>query len=68
MISDALRLASEPAERRRLWLALLDEYEAEAPALILYPVQDVIGKRRDLRFTHYPLYYMDLRAYNLGFG
>jgi peptide/nickel transport system substrate-binding protein len=67
-IADALRAASAPAERRRLWLLLMDEFEAEAPAMILYPVQEVIGKRRDLRFTHYPLYFMDLRAYNLGFA
>ena len=67
-ISDAFRAATEPTERRRLWLRLLDEFEAEAPALILYPVEEVFGKRRDLRFTHYPLYYMDLRSYNLGFA
>ncbi|MFI5011462.1 MAG: ABC transporter substrate-binding protein [Hyphomicrobiales bacterium] len=67
-ISDAFRAATDPAERHRLWLRLLDEYEAEAPAMILYPVQEVIGKRRDLRFTHYPLYYLDLRSYNLGFA
>jgi peptide/nickel transport system substrate-binding protein len=67
-ISDAFRAATDPAERRRLWLRLLDEFEAEAPAMILYPVQEVFGKRRDLRFTHYPLYYMDLRSYNLGFA
>jgi peptide/nickel transport system substrate-binding protein len=35
--------------------------------MILYPVQEVIGKRRDIRFTHYPLYFMDLRGYNLAF-
>ena len=67
-ISDALRAATDPAERKRLWLALLDEYEAEAPALILYPVQEVIGKRRSVGFTHYPLYYFDGRAYNLSFA
>jgi peptide/nickel transport system substrate-binding protein len=66
-ISNAFRAATDPPERRRLWLRLLEEYEAEAPAMILYPVQEVIGKRRDLRFTHYPLYYLDLRSYNLGF-
>eukprot|EP01037_Dinobryon_pediforme_P016062 gene16062-16234_t len=65
-ISDALAVATEPAERRRLWLALMDEYEAEAPALILYPIQEVFAKRRDIRFAHYPLYYMDLRQKNFG--
>jgi peptide/nickel transport system substrate-binding protein len=67
-ISEALAAATEPAERRRLWLALMDEYEAEAPALILYPIQEVFAKRRDIRFTHYPLYYMDLRQKNFGYS
>ncbi len=64
----ALRLAHEPAERKRLWLALLDEFEAEAPALILYPVRDYLGKRRALRWSHPPLYFMDFRASELSFG
>lgn len=67
-ICDALAIATDPAERRRLWLMLLDEYEAEAPALILYGVREYFAKRRGLRFTHYPLYYMDFRGYNLGFA
>src|SRR5262245_1773530 len=67
-LSDRFRAATDPAERRRLWFALLDEYEAEAPAVILYPVREIIGKRRDIRFNHYPLYYMDFRNYNLSFA
>jgi peptide/nickel transport system substrate-binding protein len=67
-ISDALRAASAPAERKRLWFALMDAFEAEAPAMILYPVQEVIGKRRDIGFTHYPLYFFDCRSYNLRFA
>jgi peptide/nickel transport system substrate-binding protein len=66
-IADALALATEPAERKRLWLALLDEYEAEAPALILYQVREVFAKRRDIRYTQAPLYYMDLRPDNFGY-
>ncbi len=65
---DALRIAAEPAERRRLWLALLDEFEAEAPALILYPVREYFAKRRSIRWSHPPLYYMDFRADQLGFA
>jgi peptide/nickel transport system substrate-binding protein len=65
---DALRLATAPEERRRLWLALLDEFEAEAPALILYPVREYIAKRRAIQWSHPPLYYMDFRAGLLAFG
>jgi peptide/nickel transport system substrate-binding protein len=64
---DALRLATAPEERRRLWLALLDEYEAEAPAVILYPVREYFAKRRAIRWSHPPLYYMDFRAGQLAF-
>jgi peptide/nickel transport system substrate-binding protein len=66
-LSDRFRGATDPGERRRLWLGLLDEYEAEAPAVILYPVREIFGKRRNIRFGHYPLYYLDFRNYNLGF-
>jgi peptide/nickel transport system substrate-binding protein len=65
---DALRQATEPAERRRLWLGLLDEFEAEAPALILYPVREYIAKRRAIGWQHPPLYYMDFRPGQLAFG
>jgi len=67
-IVDELRLTTAPAERRRLWLALLDEFEAEAPALILYPVREYFAKRRSIRWAHPPLYYMDFRPGQLAFG
>jgi peptide/nickel transport system substrate-binding protein len=66
-ILDALRAAQEPEERRRLWFALMDEFEAEAPALILYPIREYIAKRRAVRWQHPPLYYMDFRPGLLRF-
>jgi peptide/nickel transport system substrate-binding protein len=67
-IVDALRIAPDAAERKRLWLALLDEFEAEAPAVILYPVREYFAKRRAIRWSHPPLYYMDFRASQLSFS
>jgi peptide/nickel transport system substrate-binding protein len=67
-IADDFRAATDPAARRQLFHALMDEYEAEAPGVILYGVSEVFAKRRAMRFTHYPLYYMDFRASNLAFG
>ncbi|WP_342362671.1 ABC transporter substrate-binding protein [Terrarubrum flagellatum] len=67
-ISDALKLATDPAERKRLWFALLDEFEAEAPAMILYPVREYFAKKRSIRWSHYPLYYMDFRSSSLAFA
>jgi peptide/nickel transport system substrate-binding protein len=66
-LSEQFRAATDSAERRRLWPTLLDEYQAEAPAVILYAVREIFGKRRNIRFSHYPLYYMDFRSFNLGF-
>jgi peptide/nickel transport system substrate-binding protein len=67
-IVEALRIAGDPAERRRLWLALLDEFEAEAPAVILYPVREYFAKRRAIQWQHPPLYYMDFRPGQLAFS
>jgi len=64
---DELRVATAPADRHRLWHALLDEYEAEAPALILYPVREYFAKKRSIHWTHPPLYYMDFRPGLLSF-
>jgi peptide/nickel transport system substrate-binding protein len=64
----AFRAATEPNERRRLWLRLMDEFEAEAPALILYRAHEYYAKRRSVRWRHPPLYYMDFRADSLAFS
>ncbi len=64
---DALRLAQAPEQRRALWRGMLEEFEAEAPALILYPVQEYFAKRRAIRWTHPPLYFMDFRPGLLSF-
>ncbi len=66
-LTTAFIAATQPGPRRMLWHALLDEFEAEAPALILYPVQEVVGKRRDIRFTQDPQFLMDLRPANFGY-
>ena len=42
-----------------------DWFEAEAPAALLYAPMEYFGKRRAIRFQHYPLYYLDLRSSNL---
>lgn len=67
-LSDAFRAATKLDDRLELWRQLLDEYEAEAPAIILYPVREYFARKRSVRWTHYPLYYFDFRAYNLAFA
>ncbi len=46
----------------------MDEFEAEAPALILYPVREYIAKRRAVRWSHPPLNFMYFRPGQLAFG
>lgn len=65
--SEQLILAQDPAERRRLFQHLLDLFEEDAPATILYMANEIYAKRRSVTFTHYPLYYFDLRPNNLSF-
>jgi peptide/nickel transport system substrate-binding protein len=64
----ALQQARDPAERRHLFQHLLDLFEREAPATILYAANEIYAKRKSVRFTHYPLYYLDLRPYNFSFS
>lgn len=64
----ALIAARSPADRRRTFQALLDIFEEEAPGTILYGVNEVFAKRKSVNWTHYPLYYLDLRPDNLSFS
>lgn len=63
---EALLVAEDPAERRRLFQKMLDLFEEEAPATILYAANEIYAKRKAVIFTHYPLYYFDLRPSNFG--
>jgi peptide/nickel transport system substrate-binding protein len=64
----ALPQSEDPAERRQLFQHLLDLFEKEAPATILYAANEVYAKRKAIRFTHDPLYYLDLRPYNFSYA
>jgi len=65
---EELLKAEDPAERRRLFQKMLDLFEEEAPATILYAANEIYAKRKAVTFTHYPLYYFDLRPNNFGFA
>jgi len=43
---------------------MLTEFETEAPGTTLYIPKETYGLRSTIDWTPYPLYYMDLRAYN----
>jgi peptide/nickel transport system substrate-binding protein len=63
----ALELESDPATRRALFETMLNEWESEAPATILYQPLESYGVRKSLKWQPYTFYYMDLRNYNLSF-
>lgn len=51
-------------KRFDLYQQMLDEFESEAPGTILYIPKEIYGLKATIDWTPYPLYYMDLRAYN----
>jgi peptide/nickel transport system substrate-binding protein len=65
---EELLAAENPAERKRLFQKMLDLFEEDAPATILYAANEIYAKRKAVTFTHYPLYYFDLRPTNFGFA
>jgi peptide/nickel transport system substrate-binding protein len=64
----ALEVEADPAKRKALWARMLDAWEDELPATILYLPLESYGVRKSLKWQPYSFYYMDLRAYNLGLG
>lgn len=50
--------------RYDLYQQMLDEYEGEAPGTTLYIPKVIYAMKNTIDWTLYPLYYMDLRAYN----
>ncbi len=47
---------------------MLDIWEKEAPGTVLYAPVENYGVSKDVNWSPYPFYYMDLRAYNLSFN
>lgn len=47
---------------------MLDIWEKEAPGTVLYIPVENYGVSKEVNWSPYPFYYMDLRAYNLSFN
>jgi len=54
----------DKSQRFDLYQQMLTEFETEAPGTTLYIPKETYGLRSTIDWTPYPLYYMDLRAYN----
>jgi hypothetical protein len=52
--------------RYNAYQAMLDIWEDEAPATVLYDPAEFYGVSKSVNWNPYPLYNMDLRAYNLS--
>ncbi len=54
----------DKSQRSDLYQQMLTEFETEAPGTTLYIPKETYGLKSTIDWTPYPLYYMDLRAYN----
>lgn len=57
--------ALDKSKRFDLHQQMLEQYESEAPGTTLYIPKEIYAMKASIDWTPYPLYYMDLRAYNL---
>ncbi len=67
-LGKALEAETVPAERKKLFVGMLDEWESEAPGTILYQPFEAYAIRRSIAWRPTTFYFMDLRPDNLSFG
>ena len=56
----------DPAARKAAFHELLDVWERDAPAIVLYRPIEIFGVRKDIKWTPYSFYWMDFRAENFS--
>ena len=64
----ALEAETDPAKRKELFTRMLDIWEDEAPATILYQPSESYAIKRSIAWRPTTFYFMDLRPDNLAFG
>lgn len=64
----ALEAETVPAERKKLFAAMLDEWEGEVPGTILYQPFEAYVIKRSIAWRPTTFYFMDLRPDNLAFA
>ena len=67
-LAEQARTTLDEQERFDLYQQLLDIWEDEAPGTVLYDPAEFYGVSKSVNWNPYPLYNMDLRAYNLSFN
>ncbi|CAH1653599.1 ABC transporter substrate-binding protein [Chelatococcus asaccharovorans] len=64
----ALEAETDPAKRKALFTEMLDIWEDEAPATILYQPSEAYAIKKSIAWRPTTFYFMDLRPDNLSFG
>jgi peptide/nickel transport system substrate-binding protein len=64
----ALEIETDLARRRALFGRMLDAWEDECPATIIYQPLESYGVRKNVNWRPYTFYFMDLRPDNLSFA
>jgi peptide/nickel transport system substrate-binding protein len=67
-LAEQARTTLDPQVRYDCYQRMLDIWEDEAPGTVLYDPAEFYGVNRSVNWSPYPLYNMDLRAYNLSFN
>lgn len=67
-LAEQARATLDVQERYECYQKMLDIWEDEAPGTVLYDPAEFYGVNKSVNWTPYPLYNMDLRAYNLSFN
>jgi peptide/nickel transport system substrate-binding protein len=64
----ALEAETDPVKRKALFAEMLDVWEDEVPATILYQPSEAYAIKRSIAWRPTTFYFMDLRPDNLSFG
>jgi peptide/nickel transport system substrate-binding protein len=67
-LAEQARTTLDTQVRYDCYQKMLDIWEDEAPGTVLYDPSEFYGVNKSVNWTPYPLYNMDLRAYNLSFN
>jgi peptide/nickel transport system substrate-binding protein len=67
-LAEQARTTLDEQVRYDCYQKMLDIWEDEAPGTVLYDPAEFYGVNKSVNWSPYPLYNMDLRAYNLSFN
>jgi peptide/nickel transport system substrate-binding protein len=67
-LGEEARTILDVKKRYENYQKMYDIWEREAPGTVLYIPVENYGVSKDVNWSPYPFYYMDLRAYNLSFN